>query len=115
MKLILKDGSDVEIVQYTSNSFVVACADKEEFDLIWDRMTPENLSKVRIDDGGITALNLENIIFDGVQATYNTDRTITGYIYFHGQEYVTHELSEEDMEYIKVGKIMLGEEVANNE
>jgi len=112
MKLILKDGSDVEIVQYTSNSFVVACADKEEFDLIWDRMTTENLSRVDVKDGDATVVSLENIMFDGVQAIYNTDRTITGYIYFHGQEYVTPALSEEDMEYAEVGRILLGEEVS---
>lgn len=110
MKLVLKDNSEIELIQYTSNAFVVLCADEEAFYSIWGKMTPENLSRVHIDDNGTTALILENIIFDGIQATYNNNRSITGYIYFHGQEYVLNEVSEQDREYIEAGKILLGEE-----
>ena len=56
MKLVLKDNSEIELIQYTSNAFVVLCADEEAFYSIWDKMTPENLSRVHIDDNGTTAL-----------------------------------------------------------
>lgn len=110
MKLVLRDSSEIELVNYTSNSFIILCTDEQEFYTIWRKMTPENLSRVHITDGSIAIVTLENLIFDGIQATYNTNRTITGYIYFHGQEYAPDEMSEEDREYAEAGKILLGEE-----
>lgn len=110
MKLILRDGSEIELANFTSNSFIFLCADEQEFYNIWNKMTPENLSRVKITDDSVAVLTLENLIFDSIQATYNINRTITGYIYFHGQEYVPDNMSEQDREYAEVGKILLGEE-----
>ena len=110
MKLVLRDGSEIELVNFTSNSFIVLCENQEEFNTLWSKMTAENLSRVHITNDSIVIVTLENLIFDGIQATYNTNRTITGYIYFHGQEYVPDEMSEEDREYAEAGKILLGEE-----
>lgn len=110
MKLVLRDGSEIELVNFTSNSFIVLCENQEEFNTLWSKMTAENLSRVHITDDNVTILILENLVFDGVQATYNTNRTITGYFYFHGQTYVSDTMSDEDREYAEVGKILLGEE-----
>lgn len=110
MKLVLKDSSEIELVNFTSNSFIFLCGNQQEFNTIWSKMTPENLSRVHITNDGVTILTLENLTSDGVQATYNVNKTITGYFYFHGQEYVQDELSEEDREYAAVGRILLGEE-----
>ena len=85
MKLVLRDGSEIELVNFTSNSFIVLCENQQEFNMLWSKMTLENLSRVHITDDSVAILILENLVFDGVQATYNTNRTLTGYFYFHGQ------------------------------
>ena len=111
MKLIFNDNSELEISNYTSGAFIIQCNNKNEFFDIWsNKMTNENLSKVQITDGVAPILNMENLTFDGAQVVCNTDSTYTCYFYFHGQNYIT--ISEEDMEYAEVGRILLGEEVS---
>ena len=55
LKLILKDGTEVDIVEagYTQH-YVVTCADEAAFKGIWEKMTEDNLSEIQITEDGST-------------------------------------------------------------
>ena len=111
MKIILRDGTEIGIINFASNTFVVHSDDRQGFISVWEQMTSDNLARVRVEDDGNTIMDMESLILDGTQTTMNIDGTFTCYFYFHGQEYVHEQgMSEEDMEYAQAGRILLGEE-----
>lgn len=104
LQLVLNDGSAIDIVEAgLTKHFVVTCADVEAFVAIWDKMTAENLSEVRITENGNTLHTIAGMTLNGTQTVENTDGTLTGHFYMDGGVYVEDEYSE-------AGHILLGEE-----
>ena len=111
MKIVLRDGTEKEIINFASNSFVVHCEDQQDFFSVWEHMTDDNLARVRVENDGDVVMDMQNLVLDGTQATKNSNGTFTCYFYYHGQEYLQNDsLSEEDMQYAQAGRILLGEE-----
>lgn len=107
LKLILKDGTEIELEEagYTQH-YVVACEDVRSFQEIWDNLTEENLSEIRITEDGNIVHTIIGSGLEGTQTVTNSDGTITGHFYLGGGEY-----RQSSDEYSEAGKILLGEEV----
>ena len=111
LKLILNDNTELELADYDLMSqFVFVFADRAEFNVTWGSLTSDNLANVEIQSDGLTIQRLKNLVLDSVQAVYNTDDSITGHFYFHGDDLIETK-TPEDEEYIRVAKILLGEVV----
>lgn len=106
LKLILKDGTEVDIVEagYTQH-YVVTCADEAAFKGIWEKMTEDNLSEIQITEDGSTVHTITGSSLSGTQTVNNPDGTVTGHFYLTGGEYV-----QATDDYSEAGKILLGEE-----
>lgn len=105
-RIILVDGTEYVLADASFGSkFTIICADKAEFEAIWDKMTKENMARVTITSDGSTVTTINNLIPDGAQAAYNPGGTITGHFYFHGGDFM-----QADAEYIEAAKILMGEE-----
>lgn len=107
LKLILKDGTGIELEEagYTQH-YVVACEDVRSFQEIWDNLTEENLSEIRLVEDGNIVHTIIGSSLEGTQTVTNSDGTITGHFYLSGGEY-----RQPSDEYSEAGKILLGEEV----
>ena len=105
MKIILNDKTEVQIVDYTSNSFIILCPTQSDFLNMWAKMTEENLAEVRIIRDETIIQVLKGLKPDGVQAVKNPDGSYTGHFYFYGATYTSDE-----EEYATIGKILIGEE-----
>lgn len=105
-RIILVDGTEYVLADASFGSkFTIICADKAEFEAVWDKMTKENMKRVIITADGNTVTTINDLTPDGAQAVYNQGAdTITGHFYFHGGEF-----SQPDAEYIEAAKILLGE------
>ena len=111
LKLILNDNTEIELADYELMvQFVFIFNSREEFVTTWGKLTPSNLSNVTIQSDGHTIQQFTNLILDSVQAVYNTDSSITGHFFIHGDDIITTK-TPEDEEYIQVAKILLGEVV----
>ena len=105
-RIILVDGTEYVLADASFGSkFTIICADKEEFEAVWDKMTAENLAHVTITADSAVVTTIHNLTPDGAQAVYNPGGTITGHFYFHGGSFVPA-----DAEYIEAAKILMGEE-----
>lgn len=103
LQLILKDETAIDLVEAgLSKHFVVLCNDANAFKAIWDEMTEDNLSEVRITEYGETVRVITGMTLAGTQTIENPDGTITGHFYMQGGEYA------ED-EYAQAGRILMGE------
>ena len=89
LKLILNDGTEIELAEasYTKH-FVVLCSSKSAFQKIWNKLTDENLSTIRIADGDTVLQIIEGATLSGTQTISNPDGSVTGHIYLEGGEYV---------------------------
>lgn len=106
LKLTLKDGTEVEIVEAGYNQhYVVICEDTKTFQQLWDKMTEENLSTIQITGSDGTDHTIVGSRLEGTQTVTNPDGTITGHFYLGGGNYV-----QPTDEYSEAGKILLGEE-----
>ncbi len=106
IKMILKDGTEVELVEAgVSKHFVVSCSSKTAFQKIWNKMTAENLSEFQITENGNTIQTITGATLQGTQTVNNSDGTITGHFYLDGGDFV-----QPEDEYSEAGKILLGEE-----
>lgn len=104
LKMILADESEIAIVEAgVTKHIVMLCADQAAFDAVWEKMTDENLSTVRIEDGGTTVYQLDGSRLSGTQTLNNEDGTITGHFYLVGGEFVQDE-------YAEAGRILIGDE-----
>lgn len=105
MKIILNNGSEIELAQATYDGhYVVDCENRAAYDAIWDNFTTENLEDLKlVDDNGNVVSETLYIRLSSTQAIINPDNTITGHFYF------TDGLTMPN-EYEEAGKILLGEE-----
>lgn len=77
-KLILKDGTEIEIESMSSLSDIKVISDtKHGMASVWDIMTEENLKSVQIQNAdGLTIANYNNLILDSETSTPQEDGTI---------------------------------------
>ena len=107
LKLILKDNTEIVLADGNFiQKFTTICNNKQEIDYLWNKMSSENLSDVRITLGDELIQTIKDIIIDGMQIAYNSNGTFTVHFYFYGATYG----NERQKEYIQAAKILLGEE-----
>lgn len=107
LKLILKDNTEIILADGNFiQKFTTICKNKQEINYLWNKMTSENLSDVKIILGENIIQTIKNIVIDGMQIAYNSDQTYTVHFYFYGAEFG----NEQQKEYIQAAKILLGEE-----
>lgn len=105
MKMVLQDGTELEIVEFALPMHaVVHCATKEEALSKWALLTQENLAAVQIRQKDTVLFAFQYAGLTGVQYVLNDDGTITAHFYMAGER-ATHP----EEEYISAAKILLGE------
>ncbi len=105
MKIILNNGSEIELAQATYDGhYVVNCENAAAYQAIWNNFTTENLTDFKLtdDDDNVVTRTLY-IRLSCAQAIINPDNTVTGHFYFDGGTVVPNE-------YEEAGRILLGEE-----
>ena len=103
LSLILNDGTEIELADMTqTDDLIVKCQNKAALMAIWEKMTPENLSRVVVRRDNEVIVVMENLMLLGVQSVINPDFTITAHFYYRG--------STVESEYERAAKILLGEE-----
>ena len=107
LTLTLNDQTVIELTDanYTSK-FSMVCETKEQVFYLWNKMTEQNTSRVEIKIGEQTIQVITGLIIDGMQITYNPDKTYTVHFYYYGASYA----KDVDQEYVQAAKILLGEE-----
>lgn len=105
MKIVLNNGSEIELAQATYDGhYVVNCANAAAYQAIWNSFTASNLSDFKlVDDEGNIVKEVLYIRLSSTQAIINPDNTVTGHFYFDGG-------TELPNEYEEAGRILLGEE-----
>jgi len=104
MRLILSDGAEIALTNYTSNSFLAQVGTALEAFQTYDSIT-RGMGHVEVkDDDGETVYTAQGLTSDGMQITPNDDGYSAIY-YFHGAKAMTVE-----DEYSQVGKILMGVE-----
>ena len=80
-KMILKDGTVIELETGASLSALgVLSADKAAMVATWDKLTPDNLSVVQIQNGsGLVVGNYADLVLVSATSIVNTDGTIFTY------------------------------------
>lgn len=105
LKMILTDGTEVGLEEFTLPMHIIAaCTSKEEVLALWDRLTPENLTEVKIKEDGETLFTFLNAGVTGQQSVLNPDNTITAHFYLDGER-----AALADPEYETAARILLGE------
>lgn len=105
LKIILGDGTEIGITDFTSSSFI---ADGKTFlEAMNDYQTlARNTGAVQVKNGDDeTVLNAEGLTFDGIQVMHNQAGSYTAFYYYHGAKAETVE-----DEYSVVGRILMGVE-----
>lgn len=106
LKMILKDGSEISLSEFTLPLHIVVVRDtKEEVLALWDKLTPDNLEEVTIQEDGETLFTFLHAGVTGEQIVVNADNTLTGHYYLEGERQ-----PPVDAEYVTAAKILLGEE-----
>lgn len=104
MKLILSDGAEIALTNFTSNSFLVQAETALETFQIYDTIV-RGMGKVDVqDDDGNVIYTAQSLTSDGMQIAPN-DEGFCAIYYFHGAKALTAE-----DEYSIVGKILMGVE-----
>lgn len=105
MKIVLKNGTEIQVDSATYDGhYVVNCDSQSAYQKIWDNFTTNNLSDFKfIDDENNLISRTLHISLISTQAILNPDNTVTGHFYFKGGTKVPNE-------YEEAGKILLGEE-----
>ena len=105
LQLVLKDETAIDITEFgLSGHVVLLCDDEQEFQGIWNQLTPEAVEEYTITRNGEVVQSVVNATLEGTQTATNTDGTITGHFYFKG------DIVSESNEYATAGRILLGEE-----
>lgn len=104
MKLILAGGLEIELAQFTSNSFIAHPATFQE---AVDNYTVfvNGLSDVQVKDGDVVVYAATDLTSDGVQIMERAGGGYTAIYYYHGAKAATAE-----DEFSQVGKILMGVE-----
>lgn len=106
LKLILADGTTVDLMEFVLPMHVVMlCETKEDVLSLWDQLKDENLTEIKIVEGEETLFTILNAGVTSQQSIINTDGTITAHFYLDGER-----MALADPEYAAAGKILLGEE-----
>lgn len=105
MKIILKDGSEVQVAQATYDGhYVVECQNRAAYNTIWNLFTTQNLADFKLTDNDNNLVERTLYIrLICTQAILNPDNTVTGHFYFSGGTKVPNE-------YEEAGRILLGED-----
>jgi hypothetical protein len=105
VKIVLKDGTEIQIAQATYDGhYVIDCANRAAYDAVWDNFTTENLEDFRlVDNNDNMVLRVLYIRLTSTQAILNPDNTVTGHFYLSGGTVLPNE-------YEQAGRILLGEE-----
>lgn len=103
LTLILKDGTNVSLADFSTGDFIVLCENFAVFSNTLANFTDENLESMQIVSDGSVIQNLSNVVFTGAQAVVNPDKTVTGHYYYRA-EYTENEM-------VTAARILLGEEV----
>lgn len=102
--LILANDAEMILSSATYNKhYVVNCISAAEWQTRRNMMTPENLSDVKLYDGGAEVAHITNLTLTGTQEVINSDGTITGHFYLSGGSNLT-------TDYAEAGKILMGDE-----
>ena len=105
LQLILKDGTAIDIMESgLSGHIVMQCADSEEFNSVWEKLTPEAVREFTIVRDGEVVQSVINGQLTGTQTVTNYDDTLTCHFYLKG------DLVAQSDEYSEVGRILMGEE-----
>lgn len=106
LKMVLKDGTEIDISQFTMPLHIVVTRDtKEEIHALWDKFTGDAMEKVTLQEDGETVFTFLNVSVDGEQVVVNADGTLTGHYYLLGERQPAG-----NTEYETAAKILLGEE-----
>ena len=105
LQLILKDGTAIDIAESgLSGHIVMRCADSEEFNSVWEKLTPEAVKEFTVVRDGEVVQSVVNGQLTGTQTVTNHDDTLTCHFYLKG------DLVAQSDEYSEVGRILMGEE-----
>lgn len=105
LQLVLKDGTAIDIMESgLSGHIVMQCADSEEFNSVWEKLTPEAVREFTIVRDGEVVQSVVNGQLTGTQTVTNHDDTLTCHFYLKG------DLVAQADEYSEVGRILMGEE-----
>ena len=105
LQLVLKDGTAIDIMESgLSGHIVMQCADSEEFNSVWEKLTPEAVREFIIVKDGEVVQSVVNGQLTGTQTVTNYDDTLTCHFYLKG------DLVAQSDEYSEVGRILMGEE-----
>lgn len=105
LQLVLKDGTAIDIMESgLSGHIVMQCADSEEFNSVWEKLTPEAVREFTIVRDGEVVQSVVNGQLTGTQTVTNYDDTLTCHFYLKG------DLVAQSDEYSEVGRILMGEE-----
>ena len=76
--MILKDGTTIELESSSSLGDIrVTAPDRAAMLIIWDQLTPDNLSVVQVRNGaGLVAGNYTDLVLDSETSTVATDGTV---------------------------------------
>ncbi len=106
LKIVLDNGGEIGITDYTSNSFIAE--GKTFLEAVNDFETlSRNTGAVQVKQDDETVMNADGVTMDGVQVMHNQTGTFTAFYYYHGARAAT--VTEED-EYAQVGRILMGVE-----
>lgn len=105
LQLVLKDGTAIDIMESgLSGHIVMQCADSDEFNSVWEKLTPEAVREFTIVRDGEVVQSVVNGQLTGTQTVTNYDDTLTCHFYLKG------DLVAQSDEYSEVGRILMGEE-----
>jgi hypothetical protein len=105
LHLVLKDKTVIDIEESgLSGHIVVRCDNSEEFNSIWEKLTPEAVEEYTIEKNGVVVQSVVNGQLTGTQTVTNYDDTLTCHFYLKG------DLVAQSDEYSEVGRILMGEE-----
>jgi len=108
-KVILKDGTEVGIVEATlAPTIVVLTETKEDMMTVWGQLSHENLAEIKVCKNDVEINRFYDVVLDGTQSVVNSDGTLTNHFYMHST--ASGSEATEDDEYIRAAKILLGEE-----
>lgn len=109
LKMILFDGTELSVDAFgLPMHAVLTCANEDEMLEKYKQLTPSNLARVAVVQGGETVFAYTGGTVEGMQSIVNPDGTLTVHFYMNGvrQEVV----SKTNADYITAAKILLGEE-----
>ncbi len=124
LKLTLRDGTEIPLSEagYPQH-YVISNTTVIEFQEIWNKMTPENVSEITLTEDEFVRKIIGSRLV-GTQTATDSDGTITGHFYMTDGTTQTEtdevvdesytEEEEENMAYILANQIMLGKKTIDD-